>query len=158
MPSQTKTFQPSTHHWLYYWAPALFWLATVALFSSRTLGAANTGTVLAWLLRTFHGALTAKQFVLLHGLIRKSAHFCAYGLLSALFFRAWRGEVRSVRWRLSWAALALLVAFVTASGDELHQHFTPGRTGAVSDVALDMTGATFAQLMIFAATFGKRKV
>ena len=129
----------------------------VALFSSREFAATNTGGVLEWLLRTLHISLTAVQFEFLHGLIRKSAHFTAYGLLSALFFRAWRGEPGFPRWRWTWAALALLVALTTASGDELHQHFTPGRTGAVSDVVLDMLGATFAQMMIVAGTAGRRK-
>jgi VanZ family protein len=145
----------SARHWTYYWIPALIWLALVALFSSGSFGAQNTGGVLAWVMRTFHIVLTAKQFAFLHGLIRKSAHFCAYGLLSALFFRAWRGA--SAGWRWTWAVLALLVALATSSSDELHQHFTPGRTGAISDVELDMTGATFAQLMIVAFTARRRK-
>jgi VanZ family protein len=135
----------------------LLWLATVAIFSSRSFGAQNTGTVLGWVLRTFHFSITVKQFVFLHLMIRKSAHFCAYGLLSALFFRAWRGEVVMKRWRWRWALLALLVALLTASADELHQRFTPGRTGAVSDVELDMTGATFAQLVIVVFTARPRR-
>jgi hypothetical protein len=73
------------------------------------------------------------------------------------FFRAWRGAVIKNRWRWKWALLALLVALVTASGDELHQRFTPGRTGAVSDVVLDMTGATFAQLVIVVFTARSRR-
>ena len=129
----------------------------VALFSTGTFGAANTGGVLAWLLRTFHISITSRHFVFIHVLIRKSAHLTAYGLLSALFFRAWRGENRNRRWRWTWALLALLVSLATASSDELHQHFTPGRTGAVSDVELDMMGAGFAQLMIVAFTARQKR-
>ena len=128
----------------------------VALFSSGSFGAANTGGVLAWVLRSFHIPITSRRFVLLHGMIRKSAHFTAYGLLSALFFRASRGEVGERRWRWTWAVLALLVSLITASADELHQHFTPGRTGAISDVGLDMLGATFAQVCIVVVTTAER--
>src|SRR5438105_5388178 len=130
----------------------------VAAFSSGTFGSANTGSALAWLLRTFHIPLTGHNFNLVHALVRKSAHFTAYGLLSALFFRAWRGEVSDKRWRWTWAALALLVCLATASSDELHQHFTPGRTGAASDVLLDMLGAAFAQVMTVALTVRKREI
>jgi VanZ family protein len=133
----------------------MLWLAMIAMFSSGEFKADNTGGVLEWLLHKLHIAFTVPQFSLLHGLIRKSAHFSAYGLLSTLAFRAWRGNHQ--RWRWSWALLALLVALLTASADEFHQSFTPGRTGAVSDVILDMTGALFAQLMIVAGTAGRRK-
>jgi VanZ family protein len=141
--------------WLYYWLPAVVWLVLVGVFSSRAFGATSTGAILAWALRLLHITLTGKEFMLVHGLLRKSAHFCAYGLLSALFFRAWRGASRG--WRWTWAVLALVVAVATSSSDELHQHFTPGRTGAVSDVELDMTGAMFAQFMIVAFTATARR-
>jgi VanZ family protein len=126
------------------------WLATIAMFSGRTFAASNTSNLLARLLTALQIVLDSRQFLLLHVFIRKSAHFFAYALLSALFFRAWRGSKR--KWRWTWTVLALLVCLFTASSDEYHQYFTAGRTGLATDVVLDMAGSLFAQLMIVSYT------
>ena len=129
----------------------------IASFSTSTFSAANTGDVLEWIFKTFRITISTTHFDLLHFLIRKAAHFSVYGILSALFFRAWRGNPQGRRWKWTWAVLALAVCLITASSDEYHQSFTPGRTAAVKDVELDMVGATFAQLMIVAFTATRRR-
>ncbi|MCU1286479.1 MAG: hypothetical protein JWO13_2829 [Acidobacteriales bacterium] len=141
---------------LWFWGPAFGWLIAIAIFSTEEASAANTGSILLHILRFLHLKLSFHTFTLLHGLIRKSAHFCVYALLSGLFFRAWRGPFR-FGWRWTWMLLALAVCLVTSSSDEIHQLFTPGRTGAATDVLLDMSGAFFMQLMIIAAVFGKQR-
>jgi len=134
---------------LRYWLPAIVWLLTVAFFSSRSLGAENTGSILAQLLVWLHIKITPLGFEALHYFIRKCAHFLAYGILSALFFRAFRGSDRHAKiWKARYALCALAVCLVTASSDEIHQMFTPGRTGNWHDVVLDMIGATFMQCAI----------
>ena len=149
LPDSQKTIHaPKKPHWLYYWLPAFIGIGVIASFSSGEFSADNTGSVLEKLIRAFHISLTGLQFYWLHVAIRKSAHFTVYGILSALFFRAWRGQPSERRWKWTWALLGILAAFLIASGDEFHQHFTPGRTGVFSDVELDTMGATFAQLMI----------
>ena len=154
-PNIPKPSSPSRANvFLVYWLPALLWVAVIATFSSRVFAANNTGDILSQILALLHVQFTGEHFSLLHGLIRKTAHFTVYGTLSALFFRAWRGplSLRHRRWRWNWSLLALTMTFLTASADEYHQLFTPGRTGLASDVLLDMCGATFAQLMIIAGT------
>jgi VanZ family protein len=141
---------------LWYWAPALVWLGAIAAFSTEKFSASHTGSVLIQILNALHLHLTGMQFEFLHFLIRKSAHFVAYGTLSGLFFRAWRGASHSDIWRWRWMLLALAVCLLTSTADEIHQLFTPSRTGAGKDVLLDMTGALFTQLMIIAAISGKR--
>jgi len=89
------------------------------------------------------------QFELLHYALRKTAHFTAYGTLGALFFRALRAtDLYKLIWRWRYALISLLICFVTASADEIHQTFTKGRTGNWHDVVLDMLGATFVQVAI----------
>lgn len=129
----------------------------IACFSSGEFNSDNTGSVLEKLLRALHFNFTGLQLYWLNVTVRKTAHFTVYGTLSALFFRAWRGQPYRKRWKWTWALLAILAAFLTACGDEFHQHFTPGRTGVFSDVELDTMGATFAQLMIVAWT-ARRKI
>jgi VanZ family protein len=141
---------------LWYWGPALAWLCAIALFSSGEFSAANTGSIALHILKFFHIKFSFHTFALVHGLIRKSAHFCVYALLSGLFFRAWRGPFRN-GWRWTWMLLALAVCLTTSSSDEIHQVFVPSRTGAANDVLLDMSGALFMQLMIITAVLGKRR-
>lgn len=71
--------------------------------------------------------------------IRKAAHFGSYALLAAFLVYALGGRGRSNRRRL---LFAILIAFLFACSDELHQSLTPGRTALVQDVVLDTIGAT----------------
>ncbi|MCU1307386.1 MAG: hypothetical protein JWN45_2081 [Acidobacteriaceae bacterium] len=141
---------------VFYWGPALVWLGAIAAFSTEKFSATHTGSVLIHILNVLHLHLTGAQFEFLHFLVRKSAHFIAYATLSGLFFRAWRGSSHSDGWRWRWMLLALAVCLLTSSADEIHQLFTPGRTGVAKDVLLDMIGAFFMQLVIVAAISGKR--
>ena len=135
--------------WLWYWLPAVTWLFAVVAFSTQTFGAQNTGETLRGILSLLHLELSEPHFRVLHYLVRKSAHFLAYGTLGAIFFRALRGtDSRRAIWKLRYAVIALAVCAVTASGDEIHQALTPGRTGNWHDVALDLMGAIFFQLLI----------
>ncbi|MBQ8967491.1 VanZ family protein [Ruminococcus sp.] len=82
---------------------------------------------------------TAKQEALISLLVvivRKTAHFTEYAVLSALAFCAF---VR-VRKYLPRYLLAVLFTFVYACSDEFHQCFVPGRAGLFNDVILDTCG------------------
>ena len=68
---------------------------------------------------------------------RKISHALAFGTL-ALFLRWGLGPWRSSL-KVSVIAFALTLAF--AYGDEVHETFTPGRTGSDADVAIDGAGA-----------------
>jgi VanZ family protein len=61
-------------------------------------------------------------------LLRKLAHLVEFAILGALLARA-LPELH-----------ALLAGLAYAAFDELHQHFVPGRTGALRDVAIDAVG------------------
>ena len=125
------------------------------MFSTGEFSAANTGNILLHIFKFLHIKFNNRLFVLLHGLIRKSAHFGVYALLGGLFFRALRGPFR-FGWRWNWMLLALAVCLFASSADEIHQSFIPSRTGAITDVLLDMSGALFMQLMIIVAVVGRR--
>lgn len=79
-------------------------------------------------------------------ILRKTAHFCVYGVLGALL----------LLYNLCFAAKppahmlrALLAATVYAASDEIHQAFVPGRGSAVTDVLLDSAGALCGILAIW---------
>jgi VanZ family protein len=114
-------------------------MTVVLSASSAEFSAANTGSliqsVLAWLLP----GLDPHHLAVIHGVMRKLAHFTEYAILGALWFR---GLARSGMARPSVAAwLALVISVACAVVDETHQSFVPSRTGSAGDVLLDSVGA-----------------
>jgi VanZ family protein len=133
------------------WIPTLLWLCVLAMFSTDMFSAEHTGSLLARILDTLFPNLSAEHFEQIHFLVRKSAHFCSYGLLGAFSFFSWRATFPApVRWRLLWASLGLLTAFAGGSMDEFHQSFVPSRTSSFHDVMIDTVGGLFFQLVIAA--------
>jgi VanZ family protein len=68
--------------------------------------------------------------------LRKLAHVAEYAVLGALLARA-VPELAA-----QWAGIAYAVA------DEVHQHFVPGRHGALLDVAIDASGVLAGILLV----------
>jgi len=127
------------------------------MFSSQAFGYNHTASFMARIFSLLHIHISARQFDFLHSVIRKCAHFTVYGILSGLFFRAFRGTRPTARrWQINWAAFALGISLLVASADEFHQVFTPGRTGTWKDIFLDMIGAMFVQTIIVVFTAGDR--
>jgi VanZ family protein len=131
------------------WIPTLLWLCVLAMFSSDMFSAEHTGGVLIKILHALFGTISEERFQQIHFLVRKSAHFCSYGLLGTFAFFSWRATFPAPRrWSLLWAALGLLTAFAGGSLDEFHQSFIPSRTSSFHDVMLDTIGALFFQVVI----------
>jgi len=138
------------------WIPTLLWLCVLAAFSTDLFSAEHTGGILLKILHALFGQISAHQFQQIHFLVRKSAHFCSYGLLSALAFFSWRATLPSLRrWTLRWSLLAVLLAAAAGGMDEFHQRFVPSRGSSLHDVFIDTMGAVFFQLVI-ALWLGRR--
>jgi VanZ family protein len=75
-------------------------------------------------------------------LFKKSAHFTAFGVLAALFWRV----LPTSSWLSLWAWL-LTVAY--ACSDEYHQSFVANRHPSARDVLIDACGAATALLLIW---------
>jgi VanZ family protein len=120
------------------WAPPAIWIVTLFVFSTTIFSAANTSRIIEPLLRWIFPAASAAQIVLMHGLVRKSAHFFNYAVLFWLLIR------RPMAGR-PYAALACCILY--AAVDETHQIFVPNRTPSPYDVALDSTGALFSHFL-----------
>lgn len=143
MPSRSK---------LLAWLPTLVWLCVLAFFSTDLFSAEHTGSVLEKILQFFFGKISQHRFEQIHFLVRKTAHFCSYGFLSALAFFSWRATFPALRqWSVRWAGLALLTGFLAGSLDEFHQRFVPSRTSNFHDVLIDTAGALFFQLVLWIA-------
>jgi VanZ family protein len=131
--------------WLKMWWPALLWACAISLFSTGTFTAENTGRIILPLLRWLLPHAAPETLALLHHLIRKSAHFVEYFILSLLVLRGIRAGRKENH--LGWAIVAICVVAGYAALDEFHQSFVPGRTAAVADVLLDTAGGMAAQLV-----------
>ncbi len=83
----------------------------------------------------------------LHRGIRKSAHFLEFALLGALcFMTAVAFELKPY----AFSAFPIGYCVIAAATDEYIQTFTPGRVGQISDVMIDVAGASFAILICLA--------
>jgi len=141
------------------WIAALLWLALIAIESTPWFSFQNTGHMLYALLASFFGTVDVSRVSLANAVLRETGHVTGYGVLSWLFFRAWRATFRSSRaaaWALAWSAAAFVMTAAVASLDEWHQTFLPSRTGAFRDVLLDSSAALAVQILLFA--LWKRRV
>ena len=70
-------------------------------------------------------------------IIRKTAHVTEYtilGMLATIFFSTFNMSKKAR------VLIALMIGFVYAISDEIHQMFTPNRTPLVTDVFIDTAG------------------
>ena len=142
------------------WALSLLWIAVIAVESFGG-SAGNTGRLLYPLLKFLFPKITFLHLFQIHFYLRKAGHFFGYCILSLTLYRSWwttlmePGTPHSLSWRdmfraWNWRAVILALAgtLVVAGLDEWHQSFIPGRTAALSDVALDELGGFLAQSVI----------
>ena len=138
------------HQVLKAWIAAILWLIVIALESTAMGSARNTSRFLYPLLHFLFG-MGWERFEPLHFFLRKVGHVFGYGLLSILFFRAWRETLPALgdpNWTWRWANISVLGTALVASLDEWHQTFIPSRTGTIHDVLLDTCAAIGAQILI----------
>ncbi|MGE5324790.1 MAG: VanZ family protein [Actinomycetota bacterium] len=132
-----------------WWLPTLVWLGVLAWFSTDTFSAEHTGSILLKIVHALYGSISPAAFERLHFLVRKSAHFFSYGLLSGFAFFSFRATFPAFRpWSLRWSVPAWFLALLAGSADEIHQTFVASRTPSPRDVLIDATGAFFFQLVI----------
>jgi VanZ family protein len=112
-------------------------MGLIALGSSSLLASERTDPWVLELLR--HLAPWASPAALAGGnvALRKLGHLVEYGALAVLWYRALAPAPR-----VGWVAFILAAAY--GGVDELWQGLQPSRTPAVSDVAIDASGALFA--------------
>ncbi len=133
----------STESNLKLWLPPILWLITLFVLSTSLFSATNTSRFITPILRFLLPSASTATISLLHGLIRKAAHFTNYGIL---FWLLIRGPMAG----RPYTALALCVCY--AFLDEGHQILVPGRTPSLYDVALASSGALFSLFLNAAAT------
>jgi len=161
------------------WLPPFAWLVLISICSTDVASSQHTGSILMWLLSALH--VHGVPAEMLNALARKLAHFSIYGIFSLLLFRAWRTtlpqpfRVRAdayyrddprprplVRWAeplwtARWSSLAVAMTAAAAALDEFHQGFVVSRTSSPIDVAIDLGGALFVNLVLMVIYIGRTR-
>jgi VanZ family protein len=130
--------------WLKRWWPAIVWAIAISGFSTGAFTSENTSRIIIPILHFLFPHASPDALAFMHHIIRKCAHFTEYFIFSLLILRGFRAGEKGTR--LRWALLTILIVAGYASLDEFHQSFVPGRTPAVTDVLIDTTGGTTAQI------------
>lgn len=73
-------------------------------------------------------------------IFKKMSHIFVYAVLYFLLTRAVTISFPQLDTKNSWK-VAMILCFIYAVSDELHQMFVPGRYGTIRDVGYDMLGA-----------------
>jgi VanZ family protein len=133
---------------LKYWLPAIFVILLISLFSTQYFSSEQTARVILPMLRWLFPSASHHMLHLMHVGIRKAAHIGEFALFSIAVFHGVRGE--RYGWKLKWAVVTLLIAVSYAGLDEWHQSLVPLRQARFRDVLIDTTGATLAQVFVWA--------
>lgn len=135
------------------WARWVLVFAWVLFIWSRSLfpGPESTAQSAAVvdILRPAFEALGVTDTTLMSFLVRKAAHFLEYALLGALLGST--SEEGRPGWR------QFVPGVIAPSADETLQRFVPGRSGQLSDVALDCAGVAFGMLVATGIRSVRRK-
>ena len=86
--------------------------------------------------------------------VRKCAHLSLYLILGILVISLLR-EYMVINTKL--VLLSLIICFLYACSDEIHQLFVPGRSGEVRDVLIDTLGACLG-VSFYYVVFRKKKM
>jgi len=139
-----------------YIIPAVLWMILIFYMSSRTGddSSAVSNPITDFIVGLFQKVrndstpVVDRMTGVVEVVVRKGAHMTEYGILLALLTLA----VRKTGGRMALAGVyiwSVVITFVYACSDEIHQLFVADRAGRGKDVIIDMCGALAALLIIW---------
>lgn len=145
------------------WILVISCMGTIFFFSSQE--ASESRKISSGLIKTFVRVLDfnnklnetqidtiAKNLTFI---VRKGAHFSIYAILCILLALLLREYSIYGKWRF---ILSVLVCFLYACSDEIHQVFVPGRSGEIRDIVIDTCGAITGFLILLCFTALRNKI
>lgn len=136
---------------LWRYAPLILWIIVIFTASSNIGSMANTSRIIRPLLLWLIPDISEVSLTVVHGYIRKLAHFTFYFILGITAARAFFFTSKT-RLRRFWFPAALLLVVIIAALDETNQSFLASRTSSIYDVLLDTAGGLTALAIWFAGT------
>lgn len=147
MSSAESIDTPTTRTFLWRYLPLIGWMIFISFASSASFSANSTSRFIGPLLLWLFPNSTPETLAVVHGLVRKFAHFAEYAVLGFLAARAFRSSPRpSVRTK--WFLIAAVLIVVCSLADEFRQSFVPSRTPSIFDSFIDMAGGLTALVMV----------
>lgn len=111
---------------LYYWFPTVLWASVIFYFSALSV-------------------IKTSEFYWQDFLLKKSAHFIEYAILSTLIFRSLLNSKVSKKNAI---VASIFISIIYAISDEIHQSFTPGREPRLRDIIIDGIGSIGSMIVI----------
>jgi VanZ family protein len=133
-------------HFCYYWLPPLLLTAGIIILAGD-LGSVAKFNLPVTILKFLLPSWSMEEIHRLSLKLRKIGHFTAYAVLCTAYVRAcyWHLHMSRMKAIIS----ALTICLLVSAGDETRQSFYESRTGSPQDVALDMSGALTAAIVLF---------
>lgn len=148
MPSNDSRMEAQSlrkRFWRY--APLFIWIVLISFASTSQFSGFNTSRIVRPLLLWLFPNISDERLMLVHFLVRKSAHFISYAVLGWLAARAFISSSRDFL-RQRWFLFALLLVIIRSLLDEYQQTFVPSRSGSLWDCLIDIAGG-LASILIF---------
>jgi len=123
-------------HIIFRYLPLLLWFSLIWILSSQEGLSGNANPTLWFYLE------------------RKGAHVVEYFILTFLIWRVVGIWTKSLLEQILWTCIWVLWGAVF---DESHQTLVMGREGKISDVGIDMIGASFALFFLIRSALKKQK-
>lgn len=129
------------------WIAVILWMALIFSFSMENAAESSesSGSFIRTLLETFDRDFLSLPYADQHAaieslsyLVRKTAHFCIFGMLGLLVTSAVSTHDLSMK---KTALYSLVISALYAVSDEVHQYFVPGRACMLKDMLIDTCGA-----------------
>jgi VanZ family protein len=121
------------------YAPLILWLGVIFYLSSPEGAFSNTSRIIGPILTFLFPDMPEATRLVIHGYVRKAAHFTEYAVLAFLVVRACVMSASPFLRRFRYLLPLVLVA-VVALADETNQSFLASRTASVFDVFIDVAG------------------
>ena len=115
----------------------ILWMIVIFMFSAQPHSGSVTHSILVDIFPMIQDNYTID---VLNFIIRKSAHFTVYFILTFFCYSFLKEYFYKVRWQLFFS---VLFCFVYSLTDEFHQYFVPGRTSSIKDCFIDTCGGLF---------------
>jgi VanZ family protein len=125
-----------------YWLPVFIWLGVIFAGSTQIFSAEQTSRYLVPFLRWLDPQISPSAIAAIHLALRNLGHLTEYAILAALFWRALRCATHLRAKMLTLFVVVWITCIIFAVSDEFHQSFIASRTASLSDVMIDICGAS----------------
>lgn len=127
----------------------IIWCVVIFIFSNMPGDVSNERSlkvIKKTLNNITHKTIKDNTLDILNTILRKCMHaavFCVFGILIILCLNSF--EIYGLKLLI----ISIVLAFIYACSDEIHQLFVEGRTSRFTDVLIDTTGASIGVIFIY---------